>query len=49
MDASYRRFLEGLLLRLAPPSADPNTTPLTAVEVASAREPTWIVSHAGAP
>jgi 16S rRNA (guanine(1405)-N(7))-methyltransferase len=48
MDASYRQFLEGLLQRLAPASAGPNATPLAAVEVASAREPTWIVSLAGA-
>jgi len=40
MDASYRRFLEGLLQRLAP-------APLAAVEVASAREPTWVVVLAG--
>jgi hypothetical protein len=42
MDVSYRRFLEGLLQRLAPAS-------LAAIEVGSAREPTWIVSRAGAP
>ena len=48
MDASYRRFLEGLLLRLALPSADPNAAPLAAVEVASAREPTWVVALAAA-
>jgi 16S rRNA (guanine(1405)-N(7))-methyltransferase len=40
MDASYRQFLEGLLQRLAP-------APLAAVEVASAREPTWVVALAG--
>ena len=49
MDASYRRFLEGLLLRLAPASAGSNASPLAAVEIASAREPTWIVSRAKAP
>ena len=49
MDSSYRRFLEGLLQRLAPAPADAKTAPLAAVEVASAREPTWVVSLAAAP
>jgi 16S rRNA (guanine(1405)-N(7))-methyltransferase len=48
MDASYRRFLEGLLQRLAPAPTGPTATPLAAVEVASAREPTWVVALAAA-
>lgn len=49
MDSSYRRFLEGLLRRLAPASAKPGAAPLASVAVASAREPTWVVSLAAAP
>jgi 16S rRNA (guanine(1405)-N(7))-methyltransferase len=49
MDSSYRRVLEGLLQRLAPASAGPGTAPLPSVAVASAREPTWVVSLAAAP